>query len=233
MKDRAPLILLRSLAILLLAVSTSATLAEGLPAGFVYIDDVIPEIVLEIRYYSEDNFTGRRVTGYERPVGILSEQAADALQRVAAELKEFNLGLKIYDAYRPQRAVDDFVQWAKDPDKQSRKARYYPEVDKANLIPDGYIAERSSHSRGSTVDLTLVYPGPEGPQALDMGTGWDYFGLESWPDSPAVTPVQRAHRMLLRVLMEKHGFVPLQQEWWHFTLRDEPFPDTYFDFPIR
>jgi D-alanyl-D-alanine dipeptidase len=233
MKNRAPLILVRTLAILLLAVSNSATLAKGLPAGFVYVDDVIPGIVLEIRYYSEDNFTGRRVTGYERPVGILSEQAANALQRVAAELKEFNLGLKIYDAYRPQRAVDDFVQWAKDPDEQSKKARYYPEVDKANLIRDGYIAKRSGHSRGSTVDLTLVYPGPVGPQELDMGTGWDYFGLESWPDSQAVTPVQRAHRMLLRVLMEKHGFAPLEQEWWHFTLRDEPFPDKYFDFPIR
>lgn len=233
MKNRAPLILLRTLSILLLAVSAVTTQAGGLPAGFVYVDNLIPEIVLEIRYYSEDNFTGRRVTGYERPVGIISEQAADALQRVATELKEFGLGLKIYDAYRPQRAVDDFVQWAKNPDDQSKKAIYYPEVDKASLIRDGYIAKRSGHSRGSTVDLTLVYPGLGGPQELDMGTGWDYFGLESWPDSHAVTPVQRAHRMLLRVLMEKHGFAPLEQEWWHFTLRDEPFPDKYFDFPIR
>jgi D-alanyl-D-alanine dipeptidase len=233
MKDRVPLILLRTLAILLLAISAGTILAGGLPAGFVYVDDVIPEIVLDIRYYSDDNFTGRRVSGYERPVGILSEQAADALQRVASELQEFDIGMKIYDAYRPQRAVDDFIQWAKDPGEQSKKARYYPEVDKANLIRDGYIAKRSGHSRGSTVDLTLVYPGPEGPQELDMGTGWDYFGLESWPDSHAVTPVQRAHRMLLRALMEKHGFAPLEQEWWHFTLRDEPFPDIYFDFPIR
>ena len=229
----APLILLRALAILLLAVAAGKARAEGLPAGFVYVDDVIPGIVLELRYYSDDNFTGRRVRGYERPVAILSAQAADALQRVAAELEEFDLGLKIYDVYRPQRAVDDFVQWAGDFDEQSRKARYYPEVAKANLIRDGYIAERSGHSRGSTVDLTLVYPGPEGPQELDMGTGWDFFGLESWPDSRAVTAPQRAHRMLLRTVMEKHGFAPLAQEWWHFTLRDEPFPDTYFDFPIR
>ena len=233
MKNRVPLILQHTLAILLLAVSADTARAGRLPAGFVYVDDVIPEIVLEIRYYSGDNFTGRRVSGYEIPAGILSEQAADALQRVVAELKEFGLGLKIYDAYRPQRAVDDFVQWAKDLDDQSNKARYYPDVDKANLIREGYIAERSGHSRGSTVDLTLVYPGPEGPQELDMGTGWDYFGLESWPDSRAVTPVQRSHRMLLRALMEKHGFAPLEQEWWHFTLRDEPFPDEYFDFPIR
>jgi D-alanyl-D-alanine dipeptidase len=223
----------RTLAILLLAVSASTTLAAGLPAGFVYVDDVIPDIVLEIRYYTGDNFTGRRVNGYERPAGILSEQAAAALQRVAAELAEFGLGLKIYDAYRPQRAVDDFLQWAKDPNGQSRKTRYYPDVDKENLIRDGYIAKRSGHSRGSTVDLTLVYPGPAGPQELDMGTGWDYFGTESWPASRAVTPVQRAHRMLLRALMEQHGFEPLPQEWWHFTLRDEPFPDDYFDFPVR
>jgi D-alanyl-D-alanine dipeptidase len=233
MKNRAPLILQRTLAILLLAVCAVTARAGGLPPGFVYVDDVIPAIVLEIRYYSEDNFTGRRVRGYESPAGILSEQAASALQRVAAELKEFGLGLKIYDAYRPQRAVDDFVQWAKNPDEQSMKARYYPEVDKANLIRDGYIAERSGHSRGSTVDLTLVYAGPEGPQELDMGTGWDYFGLESWPDSQAVTPVQRAHRMLLRAMMEKHGFAPLQQEWWHFTLAAEPYPGTYFNFPVR
>jgi D-alanyl-D-alanine dipeptidase len=162
MKNRVPLILLRILAIWLLAVSAGTARAAGLPAGFVYIDDVIPDIVLEIRYYSEDNFTSQRVTGYERPAGILSEPAAAALQRVAAELKAFDLGLKIFDAYRPQRAVDDFVRWAQDPDEQRRKARYYPEVDKANLIRDGYIAERSGHSRGSTVDLTLVYPGPAG-----------------------------------------------------------------------
>ena len=138
MKNRVPLFLLRKLVILLLAICAGTTRAGGLPTGFVYIDDVIPEIVLEIRYYSEDNFTGRRVTGYERPAGILSEKAAAALQRVAAELKEFGLGLKIYDAYRPQRAVDDFMQWAKNPDEQSKKTKYYPEVDKANLIRDGY-----------------------------------------------------------------------------------------------
>ena len=226
-------ILLRTLLFILLAVSGSVAPAAGLPAGFVYIDEVIPDIAMEIRYCSEDNFTGRRVKGYERPAGILTEQAAAALQHVAAELVRFDLGLKIYDAYRPQRAVDDFMQWANDPGNQRMKSRYYPHVDKADLIGAGYIAERSGHSRGSTVDLTLVSMGPEGPRELDMGTGWDYFGPESWPDSRAVTPVQRAHRILLRVLMDKHGFEPLQQEWWHFTLRDEPFPDVYFDFPVR
>lgn len=226
-------ILLRTLLCFLLAASGSVTATGELPAGFVYVDEVIPDIVLEIRYYSEDNFTGRHVKGYERPAGILTEQAAVALQHVAAELERFGLGLKIYDAYRPQRAVDDFVQWAKDPGEQRMKSWYYPHVDKAKLFEEGYIAERSGHSRGSTVDLTLVSLAQEGPQELNMGTGWDYFGLESWPDSKSVMPVQRAHRMLLRLVMEKHGFEPLQQEWWHFTLRDEPFPDKYFDFPVR
>jgi len=225
--------LLRTLLIFLQAVSASAAAAGVLPAGFVYVDETIPDIVLEIRYHSEDNFTGRRVKGYERPAAILTEQAAEALQQVAAELQSYGLGLKIYDAYRPQQAVADFVQWAKDPGEQRMKSRYYPHVDKTKLIAEGYIAERSGHSRGSTVDLTLVFPGPEGPQELDMGSGWDYFGPESWPDSMSVMPIQRAHRMLLRLLMEKHGFEPLRQEWWHFTLRDEPFPDKYFDFPVR
>jgi len=226
-------ILLRTLLFILLALAGRVAPAAGLPAGFVHVDEVIPGIVLDIRYYSEDNFTGRRVSGYERPAAILTKQAALALQDVAAELAGFGLGLKIYDAYRPQRAVDAFVQWARDPGDQRMKSRYYPQVDKGNLIEAGYIAERSGHSRGSTVDLTLVSPGPDGPRELDMGTGWDYFGPESWPDSRAVTPEQRAHRLLLRVLMERHGFAPLQQEWWHFTLRDEPFPDKYFDFPVR
>jgi D-alanyl-D-alanine dipeptidase len=233
MEDTLQGILLRRLLFFLLAVSASAAAAGELPAGFAYLDEVIPDIVLEIRYYSEDNFTGRRVKGYEQPAGILTEQAAVALQHAAVELERFGLGLKIFDAYRPQRAVDDFMQWARDPGEQRMKSRYYPKVDKVNLIGEGYIAERSGHSRGSTVDLTLVTPGPEGPRELDMGTSWDYFGRESWPDSSAVTPVQRAHRLLLRLLMEKHGFEPLQQEWRHFTLRDEPFPDRSFDFPVR
>jgi D-alanyl-D-alanine dipeptidase len=233
MEDTMQGILLQTLLCFLLAVSGSNAADRGLPAGFVYVDAVIPDIVLEIRYHSEDNFTGRHIKGYEQPAGILTEQAASALQLVAAELERFGLGLKIYDAYRPQRAVDDFVQWAKGPGGQRMKSRYYPHVDKTRLIEEGYIAERSGHSRGSTVDLTLVSLGPEGPQELDMGTGWDYFGPESWPDSMTVMPVQRANRMLLRLLMEKHGFEPLQQEWWHFTLRDEPFPHKYFDFPVR
>ena len=218
---------------IVLAVSWHSLPAQELPAGFVYIDDVIPDIRLDIRYFTEDNFTGRPVTGYEKPKGILSAQAAAALKGVEAELNAFGLGLKLFDAYRPQRAVDDFVQWAEDLGDRTMKSKYYPNVKKEDLLPDGYIADRSGHSRGSTVDLTIVSLGSEGPRELDMGTGWDYFGPESWPANTTVTPHQRAHRMLLQVLMVKHGFEPLQQEWWHFTLRDEPFPDEYFDFPVR
>ena len=221
------------LLLLVLSVSGRSWAVGELPAGFVYIDDAIPDIRLDIRYYTEGNFMGRRVEGYEGPVGILSEQTAAALKRVEAELNAFGLGLKIFDAYRPQRAVDDFVRWAQDPGDRKMKSRYYPTVEKESLLPEGYIAERSGHSRGSTVDLTIVALGSEGTKELDMGSGWDYFGPESWPRSNAVTPVQRAHRMLLQVLMVKQGFKPLAQEWWHFTLEDEPYPDSYFNFPVR
>lgn len=231
-EDNVRAVLRLMLATLLPVIAGNHLLAGDLPAGFVHLDTVVPAVVQEMRYYTDDNFTGRRVAGYHAPACILTRQAAAALQRVAAELDEFGLGLKVYDCYRPQRAVDDFVRWAGSPGEQHTKASYYPDVDKARLIPEGYIARRSGHSRGSTVDLTLVAAGPDGLQDLDMGSGWDYFGPESWPDSRAVTPVQRAHRMLLRELMMKHGFTPLQQEWWHFTLRDEPYPDRYFDFPV-
>ena len=149
------------------------------------------------------------------------------------DLEAFGLGLKVFDAYRPQRAVDHFVRWAEDLDDTRMKAKYYPGVEKKHLFRDGYIAARSGHSRGSTVDLTIVSLGPDDPVELDMGTGWDYFGPRSWPASLDVSPQQRANRMLLQSLMVKHGFKPLAEEWWHFTLKDEPFPKTYFDFVIE
>lgn len=149
-------------------------------------------------------------------------------------LAPFGLGLKLFDAYRPQRAVEHFVRWARDVNDLRMKAEFYPGVEKRDLLKEGYIAEKSSHSRGSTVDVTLVPLNATRPaQALDMGTPFDWFGPESWPNSPAVTPVQRAHRLLLRMVMEKHGFQPYAQEWWHFTLINEPFPGTYFDFPVQ
>ncbi len=207
--------------------------AEKLPDGFVDIQNIIPGIVLEMRYYTENNFVGQRIDGYEKPRCILTQQAAAALKKVQDELKTFGLELKIFDAYRPQQSVDHFVRWAKDLGDVKMKAKYYPGVDKQNLFRDGYIAAKSGHSRGSTVDVTIISIDSNNPLELDMGTGFDFFGPLSWPDSKAVKPTQRAHRMLLQSLMTKHGFKPLKEEWWHFTLKDEPFPDTYFDFPIK
>lgn len=206
--------------------------AWALPDGFVYVDEAIPDIQVELRYATAHNFVGRPVDGYQGRRAILSQPATAALAKVQAELQPFGLGLKIFDAYRPQRAVDHFVRWARDTADTRMKAEFYPEVDKRNLFRDDYIAERSGHSRGSTVDLTLVDLAP--PHApLDMGTGFDFFGPASWPTHGALTAPQRANRLLLQTLMVKHGFRPYPKEWWHFTLNGEPYPEQYFDFPVE
>jgi len=202
--------------------------------GFVYVDRLIPNIVFDLPYYTGDNFVGERIDGYLKPRCILTQAAADALLHVQEELKPFGLGLKIFDAYRPQQAVDHFVRWANDLEDTRTKTRFYPGIEKNTLIRDGYIASRSSHSRGSTVDLTIVslQPATRG-QELDMGTDFDFFGPPSSPFFPGLSTSQRAHRMLLHTLMKKHGFEPYAEEWWHFTLRNEPFPGTYFNFPVQ
>lgn len=216
--------------ILLLFLATSR--AWALPEGFVYLDETIPGIVVELRYAGDHNFIGRAIDGYRGRRAVASAPAAAALAQVQAELRPFGLSLKIFDAYRPQRAVDHFVRWAKDAADTRMKAEFYPRVDKANLFKDGYISERSGHSRGSTVDLTLAALAP--PHApLDMGTAFDFFGPEAWPEYADLTPQQKANRLLLQSLMIRHGFRPYRQEWWHFTLEREPYPDTYFDFPVE
>ncbi len=208
--------------------------AGDLPEGFVYLKDVASDIVVDLRYYSGENFIGERIDGYLAPRCILSMQAAVALSKVQGDLKRFGLGLKVFDAYRPQSAVDHFVRWAQDLDDTRMKPRYYPDVDKAGLFEQGYIAARSSHTRGSAVDLTLIaLDGEGGGRELDMGSGFDFFGRASWPDHPAMSPEQRAHRLLLRMAMMRHGFEPYSKEWWHFMLKPEPFPGTYFDFPVQ
>ncbi|WP_431067789.1 M15 family metallopeptidase [Methylotuvimicrobium sp.] len=198
---------------------------------FVYVDTLIPSIRLDIRYASADNFIGRPIEGYYRPCALLTQAAAEALMAAQNELAKFYLGLKIFDAYRPQRAVRHFVRWSQDTDDVAMKDVYYPHLDKPSLIEEGYIAARSSHSRGSTVDLTLV--DLDNGEELDMGGFFDYFGPESWSYAKTPTATQRAHRMLLQTVMEKQGFVHYPQEWWHFTLANEPYPDTYFDFPVQ
>lgn len=215
----------------LLTACQSNTDTERVPDDFVELSAFAPAILLEVRYLGSDNFVGEPIDGYEAPLVYMSRQSAEALLEVQARLAQFGLGLKVFDAYRPQRAVDHFVRWAEDLDDERMKPRFYPEVEKANLFSDGYIAARSGHSRGSTVDLTLV--DLASGEELDMGTPWDFFDLASWPDSQEVTTQQQANRLLLRSLMLAAGFQPLSTEWWHFTLRDEPYTETFFDFPVR
>lgn len=206
--------------------------SQSLPMGFVYVDQVVPELRTDLRYRLADNFVGTTVDGYSGERAILTQQAARALGLVQTELRSQGLGLLIFDAYRPQRAVNHFARWAKDLSDTAMKQRYYPEVEKTELFSQGYIAARSGHSRGSTVDLTLVSLLPPFQQ-LDMGTVFDFFSPSSWLDATGLSDTQEQNRALLQRTMKKYGFTPYSKEWWHFTLQSEPFPDTYFDFEIR
>ena len=218
--------------------------------AFVNITDVVPDVILEIRYFGTYNFVGARIDGYEQPVALLTREAAAALKAVSDDVISQGYRLKIYDAYRPQKAVDHFVRWAEDLNDTRMKPYFYADLDKGVLFEREYIMAKSGHTRGSTVDLTLFDMTSE--KELDMGGTFDWFGPESHPDfcgnpetgeytgdnsaSPAgrsITPEQFAHRMILRRAMMAHGFKPFPTEWWHFTLADEPFPDTYFTFPVR
>ena len=199
--------------------------------GFVSVGEVIPDVLLDIRYFSSFNFIGKRIDGYEEPAAILTREAAQALKEASREAMEQGFRLKVFDAYRPQKAVDHFVRWAKDPEDIRMKAFFYPDLEKTEIIPQGYIAEHSGHSRGSTVDLTLFDMATQ--QDVDMGGTFDFFGELSHPDYSGVSEVQHANRMLLQSLMVKHGFRPLETEWWHFILDNEPWPDTYFTFSVR
>ena len=200
-------------------------------SGFVSIGRAVPDVILEIRYYSTFNFIGDRIDGYEQPVALITREAAARLREVSDDLIRAGYRLKVFDAYRPQKAVDHFMRWARDPADTRMKAHFYPGLDKTQLIPGGYIAEHSGHSRGSTVDLTLFDMASQ--QEADMGGPFDFFGKKSHPDDRSVTTAQYVRRMLLREVMLRRGFRPLSSEWWHFTLENEPYPDTYFTFPVR
>ena len=222
------------LLVLLFSVTTRITVYAAQPddaSDFVLLSEVIPDAILEIRYYSTYNFVGERITGYEEPLALLTREAAEALREVSDELIEKGYRLKIYDAYRPQCAVDHFVKWARDTSDTRMKPYFYPDLDKSVLFEQSYISSKSGHSRGSTVDLTLfdMSSGKE----VDMGGAFDYFGNRSHPDYTGITSEQYANRMLLRETMVSHGFKPLASEWWHFTLKSEPYSNTYFTFPIR
>lgn len=235
MKKRYPLGALALAALMLLGACPGAALAESVSpddaSGFVSLAEAAPDVILEIRYYSTYNFVGDRIDGYEEPCALLTRQAAEALQNAAADAAKQGYRLKIYDAYRPQKAVDHFVRWAEDADDTRMKAYFYPELDKSVLFDQGYIAAKSGHSRGSTLDLTL-FDMSTGKEA-DMGGTFDYFGELSHPDYVGeLTGEQIENRKTLRDIMVNNGFKPLDTEWWHFTLADEPYPDTYFTFPV-
>lgn len=226
---------------------------KTLPKGFVYLHEIDLSIVQSVRYAMHENFLGRPVDGYHRATIILSSSAAEALRGVQAELILLGYTLVVYDGYRPQRAVDDFVRWSMDINDQIAKDRYYPTVDKRDIFVRGYVGKKSGHTRGSTVDLTImrtenklrdatcfVHHLTNGEQIpfLDdgtenMGTSFDLFHEASGHDSPLIDTWARQQRNLLRDMMYKHGFKEYTHEWWHFTLIDEPFPSTYFDFVIE
>lgn len=245
-----------ALALLLAASAPAAgsTPEAGAPEDFVALRSVDPTIIQEMRYFTPHNFVGEPIDGYEEPICILTRPAAEALHQAQLKLRPQGYTLKVYDCYRPQRAVDHFVRWAEDLDDQTMKGEFYPDVDKTRLFEDGYIAEKSGHSRGSTMDLTIVklpakptrpyVPGEPlvscyAPQSerfpdnsVDMGTGYDCFDTLSHTLDPRIQGEQRANRLLLKDTLETLGFVNLAEEWWHFTFKPELYPDTYFDFPV-
>ena len=212
-------------------------------SGFVNLSDVVPDAIIEARYFATYNFVGARVDGYLEPVVLYTREAAEALKAVSDDVKAQGYRLKVYDAYRPQCAVDHFVRWGKDLADSLMKPYFYPEVDKSELFDRGYIAEKSGHTRGSAIDLTLfdMATGKE----LDMGGVHDWFGIESHPDYGGnpdtgeytggvdITEEQFRNRMILRQAMVRHGFATYDCEWWHFCLANEPYPDTYFNFPVK
>lgn len=200
-------------------------------SNFVLLSDIIPDAILEMRYYTTYNFVGERIDGYEEPCALLTKEAAIALKKVSDELISKGYRLKIYDAYRPKKAVNHFIKWTKEKNNTKMKEHFYPNIDKSKLIKEGYIAKKSGHSRGSTVDITLYDINTE--KDVDMGSFFDYFGEVSSPSYKNITPKQLENRMLLRNTMIAYGFKPITTEWWHFTLVNEPFPNTYFTFPVN
>lgn len=202
-----------------------------LPEGFVYTEEHIPELQVELRYFSTHNFVGDTIDGYKSNKLILTKQTVEALKQVNDELLLQDKCLLVYDGYRPQRAVNHFMAWAQDLNDTINKAEFYPDVAKQDLFKEEYIATRSGHSKGSTVDLTIIDIRTKRP--LDMGSPYDFFGVQSWVEYSGITEIQKRNRQLLQTLMLKHGFKNYPREWWHFTLKNEPFPETYFDFEVK
>ena len=205
--------------------------SEQRPDSFVDAASVAPGLFVEARYAGAHNFVGRPIEGYDKPICYLTKPAAAALAQVVADLEPRGLTIKVFDCYRPERAVAHFARWARNLGDVKMKSEFYPQVDKSTLFRDGYIAARSGHSRGSTADLTLARR--TGGKELDMGTPFDFFSPRSWPSDKSISAEAQANRELLAQAMQRRGFRPYDKEWWHFTLRHEPYPETYFDFPVR
>ena len=203
----------------------------GKASPLIDVEGLAPGLILDIRYHSSDNFVGAPIAGYNRAKCLLTKSAATALAAAQNSATARGLSLKVFDCYRPQQAVDQFVRWAKDLNDTRKKPGFYPYVFKSELFAKGYIAEKSGHSRGSTVDLTLV--SVDTGKALDMGTPFDFFDPLSHTDNPLASTTAQQNRRLLRSLMTAQGFKNLPQEWWHYTLISEPFPDTYFNVPVE
>ncbi|WKK66947.1 M15 family metallopeptidase [Lutimonas zeaxanthinifaciens] len=229
-------IILKSLAVIaLLSFTTLGQTSTDRPPSkedFVDLKEIMPNLRSDLRYYGDNNFVGRPIKGYKEPKCLLTKEAAYALKKVQDELERLGFGLLVYDAYRPQQATNDFVQWAEDVSDNLMKPQFYPNVEKKDLFAKGYISVKSGHSRGSTVDVTIV--SLKTKQILNMGSPYDLFDEVSATDHTAsITKNQHSLRLLLKRRMEKHGWQSYPKEWWHFTLKDEPFPNTYFDFPIE
>ena len=207
------------------------SVAQDRPETFVNASDIVPGLIVDMRYFSARNFVGTSIDGYEKPICYLTRPAAQALAQVANAASQQGYSLKVFDCYRPARAVAHFVRWAHDLEDTAMKAEFYPSVEKRYLFRDGYIASRSGHSRGSTIDVTLIQKS-DGNE-IDMGTSYDFFSTKSWPSDRSVSAAAQRNRKLLGDLMRRDGFDGYDKEWWHFTLRHEPFPDTYFDFVVR
>ncbi|WED43266.1 M15 family metallopeptidase [Legionella cardiaca] len=240
---------MKKLLLLFLAFLSSQT--QALPQGFAYLQQVAPQIIEDLRYATTNNFMGRRVPGYQSHHCILSLPAARQLVNVEKAALAMGYTLKVYDCYRPQRAVNAFYRWSQDDRDQATKMYFYPREEKSMLFAKGYIAKASGHSRGSTVDITLIKLGTTAPSSIastrcygktrdhiddnsiDTGTRFDCLDVSAHTNYQHLTPQQKANRLLLRNLMMRYGFVPYKEEWWHFTLKNEPYPKTYFDFPVK
>ncbi len=211
--------------------STKGIFKKGLPEGFLYVDEVIEDCIVDAKYAGTDNFLGRPAAGYNAPLVVVAQEAAEPLAKVAAIFREKGYLMKFYDAYRPQRAVDDFVRWGADAEDDRRKPVHFPNVPKAEMFAQGYIATRSGHTRACAVDLTLVDAATM--QELDMGSIFDFMDERSHHGAPGLTPAQEANRRLLCEVMCANGFRSFKSEWWHYALTPEPHPNTYFDFPVE